>query len=159
AALLLAPTILMGATLPLLAAWLQRSFPEAGRHSARFYAVNTFGAVAGAALAGFWLVQNYGLVLTLQITAAVNLTVGIIALLLGRLNLPQTESVPASVRNPDGLDSESLRGAGAIVAFTGAVSMGLEVLSTRALALIFGSSLQTFAVVLIAFILGIGAGS
>ena len=37
--------------------------------------------------------------------------------------------------------------------------MGLEVLSSRSLALIFGSSLQTFAVVLIAFILGIGLGS
>ena len=37
--------------------------------------------------------------------------------------------------------------------------MGLEVLASRSLALIFGSSLQSFAVVLIAFILGIGLGS
>ena len=37
--------------------------------------------------------------------------------------------------------------------------MGLELLSSRSLALIFGSSLQSFAVVLIAFILGIGLGS
>lgn len=160
AALLLAPTILMGATLPLLAAWLQRTSPEAGRHSARFYAINTFGAVAGAALAGFWLVQNFGLIRTLQIAAAVNLSIGTIAVVLNRLNASaQTENTPAIASRPTGIRSQSLRGAGAIVAFTGAVSMGLEVLSTRALALIFGSSVQTFAVVLIAFILGIGAGS
>jgi predicted membrane-bound spermidine synthase len=46
-----------------------------------------------------------------------------------------------------------------IVAVTGAVSMGLEVLASRSLALIFGSSLQSFAIVLAAFILGIGLGS
>ena len=42
---------------------------------------------------------------------------------------------------------------------TGAVSMGFEVLSSRSLALIFGPSLQSFAMVLISFILGIGLGS
>src|SRR5262249_8304025 len=55
--------------------------------------------------------------------------------------------------------SSSLRWAGLVVAFTGAVSMGLELLASRSLALIFGSSLQAFAVVLISFILGIGLGS
>src|SRR5262249_38955129 len=44
-------------------------------------------------------------------------------------------------------------------AITGGVSMGLEVLASRSMALIFGSSLQAFAIVLMAFILGIGAGS
>src|SRR6202012_1574157 len=42
-ALLLGPTILMGGTLPILAAWLQRSMPDAGRRSAWFYSVNSFG--------------------------------------------------------------------------------------------------------------------
>ncbi|HZL42393.1 MAG TPA: hypothetical protein VFD66_03860, partial [Verrucomicrobiae bacterium] len=55
--------------------------------------------------------------------------------------------------------SPLLRWSGLIVALTGGVSMGFEVLSSRSLVLIFGSSLQSFAVVLIAFILGIGLGS
>jgi spermidine synthase len=46
-----------------------------------------------------------------------------------------------------------------LVAVTGGVSMGLEVLASRSLALIFGSSLQSFAIVLMSFILGIGLGS
>src|SRR5208282_5347780 len=39
------------------------------------------------------------------------------------------------------------------------VAMGLEVLASRFLCLIFGASLQVFAVVLMAFILGISCGS
>jgi predicted membrane-bound spermidine synthase len=46
-----------------------------------------------------------------------------------------------------------------LVAITGAISLGLEVLASRCLALIFGASLQVFAIVLMAFILGIGVGS
>ncbi len=47
AALLLGPTILMGGTLPLLAAWLHQQSADAGRRSARFYSVNSLGAVTG----------------------------------------------------------------------------------------------------------------
>src|SRR5258706_3891540 len=72
AGLLLGPTILMGGTLPLLAAWLQKSSADAGQRSARFYSVNRLGAVAGSAAAGFWLIQNLGMVSSLQMTALVN---------------------------------------------------------------------------------------
>ena len=52
-ALLIGPTLLMGGTLPLLASWLQKSSFEPGRRSARFYSVNSLGAVFGSGLAGF----------------------------------------------------------------------------------------------------------
>jgi predicted membrane-bound spermidine synthase len=158
--LLLGPTILMGGTLPLLAAWLQHFSRDAGRYSARFYSVNSLGAVAGAALAGFWLVQNLGMISTLQMTALVNVTIGAAAILLSRQFQKQPhpdESGPVAA--PEVTLPGTLRWAGAIVALTGAVSMGLEVLASRSLAMIFGSSLQSFALVLMAFILGIGLGS
>jgi spermidine synthase len=158
--LLLGPTILMGGTLPLLATWLQHFFPDAGRYSARFYSVNSLGAVAGAGLAGFWLVQNLGMISALQMTALVNVTIGAAAILLSRQfqRHPHPDgSAPAA--EPEVTLPGTLRWAGAIVALTGAVSMGLEVLASRSLAMIFGSSLQSFALVLMAFILGIGLGS
>ncbi len=160
AVLLLGPTILMGGTLPLLATWLQHFSTDAGRFSARFYSVNCLGAVAGAWLAGFWLVQNLGMISALQMTALVNVTVGSAAILFSRQfqrqpRLDETTAAPQPEAPPPGV----LRWAGAIVALTGAVSMGLEVLASRSLAMIFGSSLQSFAVVLMAFILGIGLGS
>src|SRR6185503_980393 len=73
---LLGPTILMGGTLPLLAAWLQKNLNEAGRGSAFFYGVNSLGAVAGSGIAGFYLVQTWGMVAALQMTALLNLIIG-----------------------------------------------------------------------------------
>ncbi len=161
-ALLIIPTVLMGGTLPLLAAWLQKSSLEAGRRSARFYSVNSLGAVCGSAVAGFYLVQHLGLVASLQAAALLNLVVGGIAMGLGGLE-PEVSPTEAKAPSQDPASPQiadaTLRRAGLLVAFTGAVSMGMEVLASRSLALVFGSSLQAFAIVLMAFILGIGLGS
>src|SRR2546426_286433 len=78
--LLLAPTVLMGGTLPLLSAWLQKRSNDAGRWSARFYSTNSLGAVCGAFLAGFFLIQSLGLVSTLQMTALANVLIGFAAI-------------------------------------------------------------------------------
>ncbi len=181
--LLLGPTLLMGGTLPLLASWLQRSNVEATRRSARFYSVNSLGAVTGAGLAGFFLVQNLGLVATLQTAAMVNGIIGLLAILLSQRQ--EKDFVRASQTPREGSDASTivdrncssgatptaaglengigaglpLRWACLVVAVAGGISMGLEVLAARSLSLIFGSSLQSFAMVLVAFILGIGLGS
>jgi len=168
--LMLGPTILMGGTLPLLAAWLQKNYSEAGRGSALFYAINSLGAVAGSGIAGFYLVQTLGMVASLQATALVNFAIGGIAFVLGKQE-SQTQTQAQPVIEAGGLiaptpapapavpSGRPLRWAGLMVAITGGVSMGLEVLASRGLSLIFGSSLQSFAIVLMAFILGIGLGS
>lgn len=164
AGLLLGPTILMGGTLPLVAAWLQKNTPDPGRRSARFYSTNSLGAVCGAGLAGFFLVTWMGLPSTLQMTALVNVGIGIIAAGISRFQEAQETSkktAEVSQANPASAprSQEVFRSACLVVALTGAVSMGLEVLASRCLCLIFGASLQAFAIVLMAFILGIGLGS
>ncbi len=160
-ALLLVPTVLMGGTLPLLAAWLRRSAADPGRWSARFYSVNSLGAVCGAGLAGFYLVRSLGLAFTLQATALVNVLIGFTAAGLGRRGLGAPRAVePAGAEGSAETPLPAALGwTTAVVAMTGGVSMGLEVLCSRSLSLIFGASLQAFATVLIGFILGIGAGS
>ena len=158
--LLLGPTILMGGTLPLLAAWLQHFTADAARRSARFYSINSLGAVAGSAVAGFWLVQNLGMVSSLQMTAMVNLLIGTAAIFLSsRFQRQPPADDPAPATKLEVTMPDTLRWAGLTVAMTGAVSMGLEVLASRSLAMTFGSSLQSFAIVLMSFILGIGLGS
>src|SRR4051812_5436816 len=65
--LLLVPTILMGGTLPVLAAWIQkRPGWDASARVGIFYAINSLGAVLGAALAGFYLIQNLGMLSGLE---------------------------------------------------------------------------------------------
>src|SRR6185503_11159957 len=125
---------------------------DAGRLSARFYSVNTLGAVCGAWLAGFYLVQNFGLVATLLIAGLANVTAGAIAIGWSR----QQGAAPRAVGRPRQEQSSITTGvpitrACALVAMTGALAMGLEILASRGLALIFGSSLQAFALVLMAF--------
>ena len=161
--LLLLPTTLMGGTLPLLAAWLQKSTTDAGRRSARFYSTNSLGAVCGAGLAGFVLVRAMGLPVTMQMTALVNVIIGFVAVGLARRqgNLPPSaaQASPNVGTAQSQNEAAIFRWSCVMVTFTGAVSMGLEVLATRCLSLIFGASLQSFAIVLMAFILGIGIGS
>jgi len=162
AGLLGGPTLLMGGTLPILAAWLQKNTTDAGRRSARFYSTNSLGAVCGAGLAGFFLIPDYGLPTTINLTALVNVLIGVAAILIARK--PSVLLPAAKVREaPDAGQPQAatnlLRWACVVVALTGAVSMGLEVLASRCLCLIFGSSIQAFAMVLMAFILGIGLGS
>lgn len=165
-ALLLLPTILMGGTLPVLAAWLQRTGPDGGRHSARFYSVNSLGAVVGAGLTGFWLVQWLGLKGTMAASAVVNVLIGSAAILIARSSQPPPlPQAPARAANVHGLENRpaqpysSLHWGCVLVTLSGAVSMGLEVLASRTLCLVFGASLQVFAIVLMAFIIGIGIGS
>jgi len=162
-ALLLGPTIAMGGTLPLLAAWLQKTTPDAGRRTARFYSTNSLGAVCGAGLSGLLLVPWLGLRMTLDCAALLNLIVGVAALVLANTRRDLSSDTGA---DSDGAAPASLTPATGVagwecllVAATGAVSMSLEVLATRCLALVFGASLQVFALVLMSFILGIGLGS
>ncbi len=161
AILLLIPTILMGGTLPLLASWLQKTSKDPGQWTSRCYALNTLGAVAGAGLAGFFLVRSLGMGMTLWITGLTNILIGLLAVALA---YHQGETPPEnhSISSPHQLAGKitcSLRWACILVALSGGVSMGLEIIFSRLLSLVFGSSLQAFATMLMAFILGIGIGS
>src|SRR5688572_4550622 len=71
--LLILPTILMGGTLPVIAAWIEKQPGfESGARVGIFYAVNSLGAVFGAGLAGFYLVQSFGMASSLELTALAN---------------------------------------------------------------------------------------
>ncbi|MEW6268256.1 MAG: fused MFS/spermidine synthase, partial [Thermodesulfobacteriota bacterium] len=59
-ALFLVPTVLMGATLPILVAALVRHDPRVARGSGLLYGVNTLGAVAGVFVATFVLFPAVG---------------------------------------------------------------------------------------------------
>ncbi len=165
AALLLGPTLLMGGTLPILAAWLQNWTPDPGRRSARFYSTNSFGAVCGAGVAGFFLVPQFGMSMSIKMAGLVNVLAGLIAIGIGwRQTIPlvasdKRSSPPNPAPHRAAITSNLFRWGCLLVALTGGISMGLEVLASRFLCLIFGASLQVFAIVLMAFILGIGCGS
>src|SRR3990167_2889687 len=81
---LLVPTILMGGTLPVLVRFISERIEDAGRNVAVLYFLNSFGAVVGSLISGFIFVPLVGLRVTIYSAAAVNVLVGLTALLLVR---------------------------------------------------------------------------
>lgn len=80
AIILLLPTTLMGATLPLLSKFVTDSLATVGDRVGTIYAINTLGAVCGAAQSGLILLPGMGLSNTTLIAAGVNFALCLIVL-------------------------------------------------------------------------------
>src|SRR5262245_41906629 len=81
---LLIPTTLMGATLPVLAVAVVRSSTHDSNSVTRLYACNLVGAIFGTLAAGFVLLPLLGVRTTIAVAAALNVFVGIVAISLQR---------------------------------------------------------------------------
>lgn len=77
---MLAPTVLMGMTFPLVTRALVRGVDEVGRVVGRAYGANTLGAVVGAWTAGFLLIPGLGLRGATLVAAGANALVAILLL-------------------------------------------------------------------------------
>ena len=153
-AILGVPTAFMGATLPLLVRAAVRGDREVGWRVGALYAANTAGAIGGAIAAGFLLLPALGLRDTVWIGAAVNASACALALVLGRgeiLALPPVDGATAkAVRGPSWVLP--------LVLASGAASFAYEVLWTRLLAQVLGSSVYAFSTMLASVLLGIAVG-
>jgi predicted membrane-bound spermidine synthase len=74
--LLLIPTTLMGATLPVLVTYVVRRYRNLGVSVGVLYFANTLGAAFGAGFTGFIVLYHFGLTSTIYIAAALNVAVG-----------------------------------------------------------------------------------
>ena len=153
-ALLVVPTGLMGATLPLLARHAVRRNEEVGRRVGTLYAVNTLGAVAGTAATAFVLLPALGLRATVYVGAATNALVFGAAALLARRAAAATAGPAASPAH-----LTHFHWILPLTALSGAVSFSYEVLWTRLIGQIVGGTIQGFATMLGSFLLGIALGS
>ncbi|MFI4890568.1 MAG: fused MFS/spermidine synthase [Steroidobacterales bacterium] len=77
--LLLIPTTLMGATLPILVTRLVRRYRNLGVSVGLLYFANTLGAALGAGLTGFVALYYIGLAATIYSAAALNVAVSALA--------------------------------------------------------------------------------
>ena len=152
--LVLLPTMLMGATLPVLTRAFIRERADFGRKLGWLYGINTLGAVAGAVCAGFVLIPWLGLKGTNWSAVAVNFAVGCTAFLSGGISIGSRESSEPFV---PGYRRRTVVFAAAGLA--GMVALGFEVLWFRTLILVFGSTTYSFSAMLAVFLFGIGAGS
>jgi spermidine synthase len=161
---LLVPTALMGATLPLVLRSSSWSPARLGASSALLYGSNTAGAIAGALAAGLYCIPMLGLTATFRIAGTLNLVAALAAAEVVRRVGTATPSraddaaVPAVASR-----AGTTAGARAVVlatfAVSGAVSLGLELIWLRMSILILGPTVYTVSLLLAGVLLGIAAGS
>ncbi len=156
--ILLVPTALMGATLPLLARHAVRSDAEVGRRVGQLYATNTIGAVAGTVTAAFVLLPALGLRHTIFVGVATNAAVFGVAALLARA-FPPRPVVSAGPRAGLRRGGDRTRWLLALLFVSGVLSFTYEVLWTRLLGHLLGGSVYAFATMLASFLAGIALGS
>jgi len=157
AIILLPPTALMGATLPAVA---RRYHGGAAGSSAlaELYGANTFGAVLGCLCTGFYILPNWDIVVASAIAAALNLAIGLTALRLSR-RPEQGASAPRENDDVSATPRDAARTVYEVVALSGLTALGAQVAWTRLLALLFGGTIYTFAIILAVFLGGLGLGS
>lgn len=151
--MLLVPTTLMGATLPVLSAALLRSLGQGSTAVTRLYACNLVGAIFGTLAAGFLLLPAFGVQTTIVIAAAINAIVGLIA-----LSLQKRLIVTASVQSVVGNTDRNPFWFFAAIA-SGFVTISTQVSWTRILTMIIGSSTYAFSIVVALFLIGLAVGA
>jgi spermidine synthase len=150
---LLPPTLLMGATLPVVARGVEAT-PDGVSWLGYFYGGNLAGAVAGSLLAGFYLLRLYDMPTATMVAVALNVLVAVIALAAARVmkHYPAPAAMPARRETGVGLVYVA-------IALSGMTALGAEVIWTRQLSLLFGATTYTFSLILAVFLTGLGIGS
>jgi len=149
-ALLVVPTTLMGATLPVLVRALARSGAEA-RVMGTLYAANTAGAVVGVLLPDGLLIPHLGLTQTVLLAASGNLIVSLLARRLAPRGAPPRASEEPSAPLP--------RAPVALFAASGFCAIAYEIIWSRLLEQLLGAMIVAFSVLLGVNLLALALGS
>ncbi|HEY7412445.1 MAG TPA: fused MFS/spermidine synthase [Vicinamibacteria bacterium] len=154
AAVLAVPTLLMGGTLPAAARAVATTGDRDRRSVALLYGVNTLGAVCGAFLGTFFLLEAFGNRRTLWLACLLNLLVAIVArqVAVGLARDAAAEPAPeAEAAAPPAF----VLAASAVVGFAFFL---MELVWYRMLGPILGGTVFTFGLILAVALLGIGLG-
>jgi spermidine synthase len=145
--LLLPATAAMGATLPVMER-VMTGVAGRGVAIAALYAANTFGAVIGVLAAALLLVPAFGMTRTAVLCAVLSLICAGVA-----LTLPAGPAAPAALAPRDGARWWP------VLAATGLLGIGFEVLVVRVLSQITENTVYTFAMLLAVYLLGTAMGA
>lgn len=168
-ALLIVPTSLMGATLPVLAQYIEKDSEKAGTRIGTLYAVNTFGAALGSFSSAFLAIPYIGLDWTIYYAAILNTIVGVACIFLLRDTSRDHAETPSNIlkkttkgdKKSDRLDDAATIPFAVpilILFLIGTIGMLLENAWSHALVLVFGTSVYAFSTMLTAYLIGLSTG-
>ncbi|HYK80114.1 MAG TPA: hypothetical protein VEU95_10810, partial [Micropepsaceae bacterium] len=158
---LLPPTILMGASLPAMARWIEAS-PRGVSWWGLFYGANIFGAVCGCLIAGFYLLRLFDVNIATFAAVAINLSVAGGSFLLAARTPPRL--APEDRAAPEFAASETSQIGWrwtiyAAIALSGASALAAEVVWTRLMGLMLGATVYAFSIILAVFLVGLAIGT
>ncbi len=158
--IILVPTTFMGGTLPLVSKFIVKRLKWLGKEVGGLYGINTFGAVFGCILAGFFLIESVGITATICIASFINFSIGIAAYFLGEsfgvfekeeglVVLNQTEDAKHNIYYL------------ILIAYglSGFAALAYEVAWMRLFSLMFYTTVYAFSIMLAIYLCGIALGS
>jgi len=156
---LLAPTLLMGLSLPLLARAVVARLEQAAPRIGWLYGINTLGAAAGTLVGGFWLVGTIGFERALEVGAALNLLAALLTLSV-LAGLPRRASAGPGLATPAAPEPGSLGLPAwtALVFLSGFFIIALEILWVRVLGIAGQANAYSFSLILGVFLVADGLG-
>ncbi len=159
---LIVPTVLMGATLPVLSRIIITQLHRVDRQLGHLYVINTAGAVAGSLLSGFFLIKHLGLHGTVYLAVAGNIFVGILAMLASMRYKAVAAPAFAKPAPPVPVAGKKIPPRQRLIlwtfAFSGFASFAYEIFWTRSLVFLVGNTTYAFSLMLAAFLTGIALG-
>lgn len=156
--IILIPTLGMGATVPMLVQILSRNVSH-HKVLSRLYYMNTLGGAVGILAATFFLFPALGLSKTYSIAITLNILIAGISLLIVLL-----KKIPITYGQHDHTinTSKTVKVSTTFIlvaSIVGATSFCLEILWSRSFALVIGSSIYSFNLMLFSFLLGLVIGT
>ncbi len=151
---LLPPTVLMGATLPAAARFVEAT-PEGVRRLGLFYAANAAGAAGGALLAAFYLLRAHDSAVATWVAVAANGAAAIASLLAAHRAAPRR----AQRRDAHAEIAVAAWPGYAAIAISGMTALSAEALWTREIALVIGGTVYTFAAIVAVLLAGLAGGA
>jgi len=165
-AMVVLPTMLMGATLPILTTYLVRGSRNVGSSLGILYFVNTLGAAAACFLAAVIIMRTLGMQGTVNLAAALNVLIGL-AGVAAHFSLAPRGTDGVEDGSADAADGSDAMGAPALAlptalvlaACTGFISLSYEILWVRAYAYASKGHATGFPLLLGSYLAGIAFGS
>ena len=149
--------VMMGATFPLMMGFIRQT-PVADKGAFSFlYVANVVGAMTGAGLTAYALVEAFGFRVTTEIAAAGNFSIALISFVLAAsARAGETQPIPQAATQAVAKGDPWI----AVVLFTtGFVSLGMEVIWTRAFTFVLSTTIYSFAAVLVTYLAATWGGS
>ena len=148
---LVPPTMMMGATLPAIARWVETDRSGAASLGL-FYSANLFGAVVGTLLAGFYILRLYDTVVASLFALSLNVIAAVAAYAIAS----RDKDYQAVDRAAPASTQPYLYW---VIALSGFTALGAQIVWTRLIALYLGGTVYTFSIILAVFLIGLGLGS